>query len=271
MNIVTVLNKLKAANMVSNSEENLALFSDCFNKFGISLLLLKEETKFSAIVDLLVENKIPLQKSNGIYNLRVFAVNIEELKRTLQAFKDMGELDFLRQYPEMLAAPSQLKIILNNIKNVAKSSYKSGNEYNLNILLANLKEVTAQNTSMSEKIDVNTYLKGILQDKSLVDKVVNGIANQEEEDFNVALELQKVENKICEEYLYPIDDGWKIIIDQKEVNSFQTIKDTINRIIQLNIPISYNDALLFVLFYKSPLNISEIEEIIKGHFVAGGM
>lgn len=43
MNIKTILKKLESVNMVSDSEEGLQLFSDCFNKFGISLLLLNDE------------------------------------------------------------------------------------------------------------------------------------------------------------------------------------------------------------------------------------
>lgn len=266
MNIVTVLNKLKAANMVANSEENLALFSDCFTKFGISLLLLNDENAFSAIVDLLVENKIPLQKSNGIYNFRVFAVAETELKRTIAAFKDMGELDFLRQYPEMLAAPNSIKIVINNMKKIAQSSYKKGNEYNLSVLMMNLDEKETSSSLDS----VSSFLQTILLDKNLISKVVNNISNPQEDDFNVSVELQKVENKICEEFLFPINDEWKIIIDQKVVNSYSTIKETINKITELNLNVNFHDALLFVLFYKSKLSVEEIKSIIDNHF-RGGM
>ncbi len=271
MNIVTILNKLKAANMIANTEDSLALFSDCFNKFGISLLMLKDETKFSAIVDLLVENKIPLQKANGIYNLRIFAVDYDELKRMIKAFKDMGELDFLRQYPEMLAAPKNIKMIINNMKMISSSSYKKGNEYDIKVLLMDLENIAPEKPEPSPKksISINEYLKTIMQNKSIVDKVENNEVNNEEEDFNSALELQKVENKICEEYLFPINDEWKIIIDKKEINTYQTIKETINKLSQLNLSLNYNDALIFVLFYNSPLAVEDIDKIVKTHFLGG--
>ena len=51
MNIVTILNTLKENNLILDTEEGISLFSDCFNKFGISILLLKEEEKFNRIVD----------------------------------------------------------------------------------------------------------------------------------------------------------------------------------------------------------------------------
>ncbi len=267
MNIVTVLNKLKSVHMIADNDEGIALFSDCFNKFGISLLLLKDEEKFSMIVDLLVENKISLQKANGIYNFRVFAVEYEDLKRTIAAFKDLGELDFLRQYPEMLAAPMDLKKILNNMKKIAQSSYKKDKEYQLDVLLMDLDDMMKPKEEVN---DIATYFKTILEDKDLMDKVKNKIAGNEEDSLT-SLELQKVENKICEEYLYPVNDTWKIIIDQKEVNSFQNIKDTINTLLELNIAVSYHDALLFVLFYKSPLSVAEIDAIVKKYFMAGGI
>ncbi len=270
MNIVSVLNKLKTANLISNTEEGITLFSDCFNKFGISLLLLHDEEEFGNIVDMLVENKIPLQKSNGMYNLRVFAVSSDELRKIIASFKDIGELDFLRQHPEMLAAPKNIKTILTNMKRIAKSSYYNGSEYNLDVLLMDIDKIEQQ-ASSNDLQDVNSYLKTVLQDSSIVDKFLNGVANDGEEDNNIALELQKVENKICEEYLFPVDDEWKIIIDKKEVNTFQNIKDTINKIIELNFSISYIDALLFVLFYQSELSVSEIQDIIKNHFSTGGM
>lgn len=271
MNIVSVLNKLKEANMISTTEEGVALFSDCFNKFGISLLLLKDEDKFSNIIDILVANKIPLQKANGIYNLRVFAIDEYDLKNNIASYIEVGEIDFLRNHPEYLATNRDIKIVLENIKKCQSSqvAYKIDNDYNMEVLLASHDIEEIDNNENNAR--VNEYLKSILEDVSLVDKVVNNIANDEEEDFNVALELQKVENKICEEYLFPVDDGWKIIIDKKEVNTFQDVKDTINTIIKLNIPITFNDALIFVLFYKTSLNVSEIDSIIKNNLFEGGM
>lgn len=268
MNIVSVLNKLKAANMISATEEGIALFSDCFNKFGISLLLLKDEEKFSNIVDTLVEYKIPLQKANGIYNLRLFAVDEIELRNILSSYSEIGEIEFLRMHPEVITAAHDVKIILENMKNYQNEQtvYKFENDYNMNLLLACKNEVNSNNNE-----NVNEFLKSILEDSSLVDKVVNNIANEGEEDYNVSLELQKVENKICEEYLFPVEDGWKIIINKKEVNSFQDVKDTINTIIKLNIPVTFNDALIFVLFYKTSLSISDIENIIKNDLFEGEM
>lgn len=270
MNIVSVLNKLKEAKMISATDEGVALFSDCFNKFGVSLLLLKDDEKFSSIVDTLVEYKIPLQKANGIYNLRVFAVEENLLKSIISSFAEIGEIEFLRSNPEYLAAARDINVILENMKKYQSKqiTYKSENEYNMDLLLSTSDEEVVT-TATNE--DVNAFLRNILKDASLVDKVENNIANAGEEDFNVALELQKVENKICEEFLFPVDDGWKIIIDKKEVNSFQEVKDTINTIINLNIPVSFNDALIFVLFYKSSLSISDIENIIKNNLIEGGM
>lgn len=268
MNIVSVLNKLKEAKMIVPNEEGVALFSDCFTKFGVSLLLLKDEDKFNTIVNELVEAKIPLQKSNGIYNLRVFAVEVEKLKEIISAYTEIGEIDFLRRYPETLAATYNVQVILENMKKYQSDqvTYKVDNEYNMELLLADNEVVVA-----NENNEVNEYLKTLLEDKTLVDKVVNNIKNPGEEDFDVALELQKVENKICEEFLFPVDDGWKIIIDKKEVNSFQDIKDTINKIIKLNIPVTFDDALKFVLFYKTSLSVTEIEEILDNNLIEGGM
>lgn len=268
MNIVSVLNKLKSVQMISSSEDGIALFSDCFNKFGISLLLLKDEDKFNSIVDLLVDAKIPLQKKNGIYNLRVFAVEESELRNTISSYSEIGEIDFLRYHPEMLAASKDVKIILDNMKKYQfkQTSYKSDNEYNLEMLLANEIDSTSY-----ESNNVNDFLKSILNDSSIVDKVENNIANANGEDFDIALELQKVENKICEEFLFPVDDGWKIIIDKKEVNTFQDVKDTIDTIIKLNIPVTFDDALKFVLFYKTSLSVAEIQEILAMNLLEGGM
>lgn len=269
MNIVSVLNKLKEAKMVSPTEDGLALFSDCFNKFGISILLLQDEEEFNKIVDILVENKIPLQKANGIYNLRVFAVPSNQLNEMIGQFQNLGEIELLRHFPEILAKPYDIQLILRNLEKAQQSGsiYKNGNDYDMDLLL----EENEENVSLNDDEDVISYLKSIMHDPSLIDKVIHNISNDEEEDFNVALELQKVENKICEEYLFPVDDAWKIIIDQKEVNSFQDVKDTIDTIIKLNIPVTFHDALIFVLFYKSSLHVSEIKQILENRLFEGGV
>ena len=116
MNTIFVLNQLKAKNMISTTQEGIALFSDCFNKFGISLLLLNDNEKFSEILDILVENKIPLQKSNGIYNFRIFAVEAQKIKEIIADYKEIGELNFLRQHPDMIPAEQDIHIILENMK-----------------------------------------------------------------------------------------------------------------------------------------------------------
>lgn len=267
MNIVSVLSKLKEAKMVSPTEDGIALFSDCFNKFGISILLLQNEEEFNRIVDTLVEHRIPLQKANGIYNFRIFAVSSNQLIEIISAFDAMGEIEFIRHNNEMLTKPHDIQLILHNMKNYQNNGtlYKNGNEYDIELLLK-------ENESNSRECeDVNTYLKSVLSDPSLVDKVINNVSNDEDEDFNVALELQKVENKICEEYLFPVDDAWKIIIDKKEVNSFQDVKDTIDTIIKLNIPVTFNDALIFVLFFKTSLSVSDIKQILNNNLFEGGI
>jgi len=272
MNIVSVLNKLKSAHMISATEDGMALFSDCFNKFGVSLLLLKDEDKFDSILNILVDAKIPLQKSNGIYNLRVFAVEEAELRNIISSYSEIEEIEFLRYYPEMLTRTKDVYTILENMRKYQsdKISYKSENEYNLDMLLVENTEIS-YDVPVYEGNDVNDFLRSILKDSSIVDKVENNIANADGEDFDIALELQKVENRICEEFLFPVDDGWKIIIDKKEVNTFQDVKDTIDTIIKLNIPVTFDDALKFVLFYKSSLSVSEIQEMLAMNLLEGGM
>ncbi len=267
MNILTILNKLKEKKMIPDSEEALTLFSDSFNKFGISLLLLKDENKFNQIVDLLEENAIPLQKVNGMFALRIFSVETSVLKEQINLFFAINEMSFLRNYPEFLAEPKNIHTIAENMKKYQckNISYKDNDMYNLSMLL-NYEE----KKESFENGDVNAFLKTILQDPSLIDKIENLESSGDEEDFNVALELQKVENKICEDYLLPVDDGWKIIIHNKEVNSFQEVKNTISTIIKLNLPISFQDALFIVLFYKSNLSIEEIKEIIDKELTKGG-
>ncbi len=265
MNILTILNKLKEKQIVPDTDEGITLFSDCFNKFGISLLLLKEEEKFDQILDILEKNKIPLQKSNGLFALRIFAVEIHDLQKYIQNFLELEELEFLRTYPEIIAEPSTIETILENMKKYQDENitYKDGTTYNLNQLL----NYEVPEIKMPE--DVNSFLKMYLKDSSLLEKLEKGEKGNEEEDFNIALELQKVENKICEEYLLPLDDGWKIIINNKEVNSFQEIKNTISTIIKLNLSVTFEDALLVVLFYKSPLSVDEIKEIIDNEINKG--
>lgn len=270
MNIVTILNKLKASNMIVDSEEGMSLFSDCFNKFGISLLLLNSEDKFARIVDLLKNNGIPLQKANGIYALRIFAIEPLELESIISKFKGVGELDFLKVYPELMAEPKNIQTVLDTIKKCQREDilYKGANGYDMQILLP-----TSEYAKLMEPADeeeVFYCLKKYMEDSTLLDRLVSLEANEEEEDFNVALELQKVENKICEEYLFPVDDGWKIVINNKEVNSFQEVKNTINTITKLNLSITFSDALLLVLFYKTKLSAIEIEDIIQNVLLKEG-
>lgn len=268
MNIVTILNKLKEKNMVPNTEEGLNLFADSFNKFGISILLLKEEEKFNRIVEILDENNIPIQKQNGMFALRIFAVEINDLKDTINEYFAINEMNFLRLYPEVLAEVHTVHTIAESMKKYQTDniSYKDGENYNIDMLL----HYEAKEEVVVETEDVNTYLKKYLENPSLLDKIENNEASTEEEDFNVALELQKVENKICEEYLLPVDDGWKIVINNKEVNSFQEVKNTISTIIKLNLSITFQDALLIVLFYKTHLSVEEVSEIMNTEIFKGG-
>ena len=263
MNIVTILNKLKESSMVSDTEDGMSLFSDCFTKFGISLLLLNDENKFNGIVDLLKSNGIPLQKANGIYALRIFAVELSELENLISTFQNLNEIEFLRYYPELLAEPKNIHSVIEQIKYCQTNgiSYKTSSGYLMSILLP---DSDYANQVVEEEItDVNEFLKRYLKDTTLIDRLVNGEATEGEEDFNIALELQKVENKICEEFLFPVDDGWKIVINNKEVNSFQEVKNTISTITKLNLSISFNDALLIVLFYKTNLTPAEVSDIIE--------
>lgn len=267
MNIVTILNKLKEKQMVPDTEEGISLFSNCFNKFGISLLLLKEEDKFNHILEVLEENNIPLQKANGMFALRIFAVEVNDLRDIINQYFAINEVDFLRLYPEIIAETQTVHVIAENMKKYQNENivYKENGNYNINLLLNY--EAKEENIDTT---DVNTYLKKYLKDPTLLDKIENGEANTEEEDFNVALELQKVENKICEDYLLPVDDGWKIVINNKEVNSFQEVKNTISTITKLNLSITFEDALLIVLFYKTHLSVEEVSEIMNTEIFKGG-
>ncbi len=273
MNVMTIVKKLSSLNMLSTSEDSMALFSDCFNKFGISLLLLNDEDKFNHIVDLLKENSIPLQKANGIYALRIFAVEGSELENIISMYKEINELNFLRMHPEMMAEAKNIYFVAEKMKKLqsAGTSYKNENDYDMALLLSN--EESSQVVQEIEPMEdsVNDYLKKYLEDPTLIDKLENMEGNDGEEDVNIALELQKVENRICEEYLLPVDDGWKIVINKKEVNSFQTIKNTINTITKLNLPITPNDALLLVVFYKTNLEVADINDVIHNELFKEGM
>ncbi len=266
MNILTIINKLKDAKMLSGSEEGIKLFSDCFNKYGISLLLLKNEETFNEIVDILKTNNIGIQKQNSIYALRIFAVDLLEIENTINEFKSLDELDFLRAYPEKLAEPKNIHTIIKNIIKFQESNtiYKDENGYNLNLLLQTNEEVKTEVPviEIEEPTDTLGVIKKYLQDKTLLDKIINEEKNPNEEP-DTLIELQKVENKICEDYLVIIDDGWKIVINDQEVNTFQEVKDTIDLISKLNLPITYNDALLITLFYKTKLPFKDVENIIQ--------
>lgn len=266
MNIMTILNKLKEANLVSKTEEGLALFSDCFTKFGISLLLLNDEDKFNRIVSIMQENNIPLQKANGIYALRIFAVDVLEIENVINEYSSINELNFLRENPNIIAEPKNVHFIFERMRKCQSDgiSYKNDSGYNMEVLL------NADENIQPIINNTNDYLKKYLHDPSLIDKLER-LEGNEEEDVNVVLELQKVENKICEEYLFPIDDGWKIVINNKEVNSFQEVKNTINTITKLNLPVTFDDALIIVLFYKTHINEAEIDEIVNNVLFKEGM
>ena len=279
MSIITILKKLKDANMISTTEEGRALFTDCFDKFGISLLLLNDESKFSQIVDTLKQNSIPLQKSNGIYALKIFAVELSEIEQIITQFDAINEMNLLRLHPNLLAEPKNVQVVLENIKKLRDKGivYKNDNGYDIDLLLSNcefnvVNEISNQTKAPETVIDdtTNNPLKKYLSDPTLIRKLDNMEINHGEEDVNVALELQKVENQICEEYLLPVDDGWKIVIANKEVNSFQTIKSTINAITKLNTPITFHDALILVLFYQTNLEEKEIGSIIENELFKEG-
>ena len=262
MNIVSILKKLKETNMITASEEGISLFSDSFNKFGISLLLLNNEEKFARIVDILEKNKIPLQKANGIYNLRVFAVDEKVLNDYIVSFASLGEIDFLRSYPEILAAPRSIELVLDNLKNYKGSqvSYKVGSDYNLEVLL----RVNKNASSQREKI--NDFLKKVLKDSTIIEKLSNGIKCNLGDNSNLRFILGKVENKIANDFL----QKGLVIVDGLEINSFQNVKNTINEIRDLNISVTFEDALIVGLFYKTSLDIKELEKIFNGNSFEGG-
>ncbi len=266
MNIVSILKKLKEVNMISPSEEGIALFSDSFNKFGISLLLLNDEEKFSRIVNILNKNKIPLQKANGVYNLRIFAVDEKCINDYIASFSAIGEIDFLKHYPEMMTLPKSISMVLDNMKNYKDNqvSYKVGNDYNLKVLLK------TNNKIHGKRDKVNAFLKTVLKDASLVDKVENNIKGDLEDNSKIKSILEKVENKISNDFVERFSNNWKVVIDGLEINSFQNVKNTINKIKELNTPVIFEDALIFVLFYKTSLDVSEIERLFNSNTFAGG-
>lgn len=264
MNIKTILSRLQKENLLANDGESINLFSDCFSKFGVSLLLCNE-SHFNEVIDILVDKKIPLQKNNGIYVFRLFAVPTEDIKRIIAHYEEINELDFLRFYPEMMAEAKNIEFILEQIKMYQSKGikYKDKNGYDINLLFYNNE---TKNTKSNYLNSVNDCLKQYLFDKTLIDKLVNNDGFLDE-DMNMVLELQKVENLIGEEYLLPAENGWKVVINNKEINSFNVVKETIDTITRLNLPINYHDAVILVLFYKTPLSVREVEEIIKSNFI----
>lgn len=274
MNIVSILNKLKSANLVPATNDGVVFFSDCFNKFGISVLLLNDESKFDSVLQILVDNKLSIQKNNGAYNLKIFALAPHELEEIISEFSNLNELDFLRQYPELITEPISIKIIADNIRKYKESkiAYKDENGYFIDKLTTQNDQnvfVNLDNTNNLDEQNVYTYLQSILDDATLLDKINNNILNEEETDFNQTLEMQKVENKICEEYLFPVNDSWKIVINDKEVNDFQTIKNTMNLITKLNLVFTFHDALILTLFYKTELPLSDVKEMVEIVFKGG--
>lgn len=257
MNIMTILNKLKACNMLSSNEESLTLFSDCFNKFGISLLLLKDEEEFNKIVDLLSDNNIPLQKDNGIYTLRVFAVDYYNLENIINDFKEVDEIDFLRIHPEILSEPKTASIVISNIRDYKQNAinYKNNGNYDLSMLVKN----NENNVSNDKDNEINDYLKNFLDDVTLIDRLDNNEENAE--NYEVTLEIQKVENKICEDYLFPIEDGWGIIINNISVNNFQNVKDNLNKLTKLSVPMSSSDIMKIALMYNAKLSIEDVKAV----------
>ena len=265
MNIMTILNKLKENNMIASNEEGLNLFSDCFNKFGISLLLLKSVDEFNKIIDLLSTNKIPLQKANGIYTLRVFAVDYYTLVETIDKFEEVKEIEFLRNYPEVLSEPKTIKVVLSNIKNYQskQESYKNGNTYDYEKLtkeVVNNENSEPVNNDDSDINEVNSFLKTLLDDVSIIDKLNRNEENPE--NFAVTMEIQKIENQICEDYLFPIENGWGIIINNINVNNFQEVKENLNKLTKLSIPMSTQDIMKVALIYNSKLSSEEIREVV---------
>ena len=258
MNILTVLDFLKEKKLIADTEESISLFSDCFNKFGISILLLKDEEKFRQIVDLLVENNIPIQKANGMYCLRLFAVNYYDFKTILDEYSEINEIPFLRKYPEIITEAQTVHVIAQNMKTYQELNipYKNGENYDIDkILNANFEQKSDQQNDYA-------LLKSYLEDETILDKLENPDFVISNENFNSALELQKVENKICESYLVSNGETWDISINGININRYEEVKNTLKALADLNLDISYNDAMLVALFYKSSISENDMKEAI---------
>ncbi len=278
MNVMDVINKLKSVNLLSN--DDMQTFSDSFSKFGISILLLNDLDKFNAIIDLLVSNNISIKKSNGAYDLRIFSVSYNDISNIIEKFKNLDELDFLRQNIEYISKTSDINKIIQNmsIYKSAGKEFKNGDVYDLALLLKEDGKEEIKNPVSDEAIitsdsafliSLNEYLKKYLNDSSIVDKLASDIVSSGSVNMELDLILQKVENKISEEFLFPVNDGWKIVINKQEINSFQNAKKTIESLTKLNIPISYNDALLLILFYDSSISLNTLDEILNSNLLGG--
>lgn len=279
MNIVEVIRKLRSSNLLSGNEDDMSVFSDSFSKFGISILKLNDLDKFKAIVDLLAANNIPIKKSNGSYFLRVFSLSYNDLSNIIEDFKKLDELDFLRNNISYITRSYDIIKIRDNMVIYKNNGvdYKNNSNYNLELLLkedaqSEIKDPISGNLVNESTIDIptenadiplNEYLKRYLDDADLIAKLDAKVANDGEINVDLDLTLQKVENKVCEEYLFPIDDGWKIVINKVEINPFQNAKNTIDGLIRLNKPVSYSDALLLVLFYNANVSKDVVDNIVN--------
>lgn len=279
MNIVEVIRKLRSSNLLSSNEDDMSIFSDSFSKFGISILKLNDLDKFKAIVDLLVANSIPIKKSNGSYFLRVFSLSYNDLSNIIEDFKKLDELDFLRSNISYITRSYDIIKIRDNMVIYKNNGvdYKNNGNYNLELLLKEdaqseikdpisgnlVNESTIEIPPENEDIPLNEYIKKYLDDADLIAKLDAKVANDGEINVDLDLTLQKVENKVCEEYLFPIDNGWKIVINKQEINAFQNAKNTIDGLIRLNKPVSYSDALLLVLFYNANVSKDVVDDIVN--------
>lgn len=279
MNIVEVIRKLRSSNLLSNNEDDMSIFSDSFSKFGISILKLNDLDKFKAIVDLLAANNIPIKKSNGSYFLRVFSLSYNDLSNIIEDFKKLDELDFLRGNINYITRSYDIIKIRDNMVIYKNNGvdYKNNGKFNLELLLKEdaqseikdpisgnlVNESTIKIPPQNEDITLNEYIKKYLDDVDLIAKLDAKVANDGEINVDLDLTLQKVENKVCEEYLFPIDNGWKIVINKQEINAFQNAKNTIDGLIRLNKPVSYSDALLLVLFYNANVSKDVVDDIVN--------
>ncbi len=279
MNIVEVIRKLRSSNLLSDNEDDMSIFSDSFSKFGISILKLNDLDKFKAIVDLLAANNIPIKKSNGSYFLRVFSLSYNDLSNIIEDFKKLDELDFLRGNINYITRSYDIIKIRDNMVIYKNNGvdYKNNGKFNLELLLKEdaqseikdpisgdlVNESTIEIPPENEDIPLNEYIKRYLDDAELIAKLDAKVANDGEINVDLDLTLQKVENKVCEEYLFPIDNGWKIVINKQEINAFQNAKNTIDGLIRLNKPVSYSDALLLVLFYNANVSKDVVDDIVN--------